>query len=66
MLIRRVLNCKAVSQFVAPFATDAKSITIGVPKETYPDEKRVSITPDTIERVMKKNGCSFIVESGAG
>lgn len=28
--------------------------------------ERVAITPDTIQRVSKKNGCTFLVESGAG
>jgi hypothetical protein len=48
------------------FGVDAKNITIGVPKEVYPNEKRVSITPDTIQRMVKKNGINFAVESGAG
>lgn len=66
MLIRKILKCKAASQLAAPFATDAKSLKIGVPKEVYPNERRVSITPDTIEKMVKKHGCSFVVESGAG
>ena len=66
MLIRRILNCKNAKTLAAPFATDAKNLKIGVPKEVFPNEKRVSITPETIERMVKKNGCSFVVESGAG
>ena len=35
MLIRKILNCKAATQIVAPFATDAKNLKIGVPKEVF-------------------------------
>lgn len=48
------------------FGVDAKKITIGVPKEVFENEKRVAISPDTIQRVVKKNGCQFLVETGAG
>ena len=41
------------------------SITIGVPKEIHPDEKRVAATPQTILR-LKKLGFEIAVESGAG
>lgn len=66
MLIRKILACKAIGKNAYPFAVDAKSLTIGVPKEVYEDEKRVSTTPETVERVIKKNGSTFLVESGAG
>lgn len=45
MLIRKILSCKAANKHAYSFAVDAKSITIGVPKEVYENEKRVSITP---------------------
>lgn len=66
MLIRKILSCKAVIQPFSSFSVDAKNITIGVPREVFEDEQRVSITPETIERVTKKNGSTFLVESGAG
>lgn len=66
MLIRKILACKAIGKNVYPFSVDAKSLTIGVPKEVFEDEKRVSTTPETVERVVKKNGITFLVESGAG
>lgn len=66
MLIRKILTCKATCQLVRSFGTDAKNLKIGVPKEVFPNEKRVSITPETIERMIKKNGVNFLVESGAG
>lgn len=39
--------------------------TIGVPKECYPLEKRVAITPRTLKR-FRKLGYTVIVETGAG
>jgi len=45
MLIRRVLTTAKRSQMIFNFATDAKSLKVGVPKEVFPNEKRVSITP---------------------
>ena len=38
---------------------------IGVPKETYPGEKRVATTPDAAQQIIKL-GFSVCVESGAG
>lgn len=36
---------------------------VGVPKETVPDEKRVSLVPDSISKLQ---GMSVVVETGAG
>lgn len=40
--------------------------TIGVPKESYPGEARVSQTPDTIKTLIAKRGFEVWVEKGAG
>lgn len=37
MLIRKILSCKVAPRIVFPFATDAKGLKIGVPKEVYPN-----------------------------
>lgn len=66
MIYRRLISSKLPLPNKYLFGVDAKKITIGVPKEVYENEKRVAITPDTIQRVSKKNGCTFLVESGAG
>lgn len=66
MIYRRLLNSKLSISNKFWFGVDANKITIGVPKEVFENEKRVSVTPDTIQRVTKKNGCTFLVESGAG
>ena len=41
------------------------SLLIGVPRETYPDEKRVATVPDVVEKLIKL-GFRVAVESGAG
>ena len=41
------------------------SLMIGVPRETYPGEKRVATVPDAVEKLIKL-GFSVSVESGAG
>lgn len=40
-------------------------LTIGVMKETFPGENRVSITPDSVEMLVKA-GFNVIVQAGAG
>jgi NAD/NADP transhydrogenase alpha subunit len=66
MIYRRFLNTRLTTSAKHFFGLDAKTITIGVPKEVYQNEKRVAVTPDTIQRIAKKNGCTFLVETGAG
>ncbi len=44
---------------------DPKSLTIGVPRETAPGERRVALVPDDV-RSLKKAGIAVLVESGAG
>ncbi|MGZ6989422.1 MAG: Re/Si-specific NAD(P)(+) transhydrogenase subunit alpha, partial [Thermoanaerobaculia bacterium] len=38
---------------------------IGVPKETFPGEKRVATVPEVVPKLVKL-GFSVIVQSGAG
>lgn len=48
MLLRKILSCKVRAPVHRHFGTDAKNLRIGVPKEVFPNEKRVSITPETV------------------
>ena len=41
------------------------SLTIGIPKEIFPNEKRVATVPDVVEKLIKL-GFSVVVETGAG
>ena len=44
---------------------DPQPQRIGVPRETFPGEKRVATVPDAVEKLIKL-GFSVAVESGAG
>ncbi len=44
---------------------ESKKISIGIPKETFPDERRVAIVPDTIPQFEKQN-LKVTLEAGAG
>ena len=41
-------------------------MTLGVPTETQPGERRVALTPDAAGRLIKKQGYAVRVERGAG
>ena len=38
---------------------------VGIPREITPGERRVSATPDTVQRLVKL-GFEVVVEAGAG
>jgi NAD(P) transhydrogenase len=43
-----------------------ENLTIGVPKESYPGERRVAITPQNVALLLKKGFSKILVEKGAG
>lgn len=45
--------------------SDQTTLTVGIPKEILPDERRVAATPETIKR-LQKLGFAVVVEAGAG
>ena len=45
--------------------SESKTIKVGVPTETFPDERRVAIPPEVIP-TLKKLPVQFVVERGAG
>lgn len=50
-----------------PFSAGPYSnLTIGVPKESYPGERRVAITPQNVKLLLKKGFSRILVERGAG
>jgi NAD(P) transhydrogenase subunit alpha len=51
--------------FVEMEGQTASTLTVGVPRETAPGERRVAMTPDTVKR-LTASGASVRVESGAG
>ena len=48
-----------------PKGTPYSKLTVGIPKETYPLERRVAATPESIQRLVKP-GFSVLVEMDAG
>ncbi|KAA8563697.1 hypothetical protein EYC84_011717 [Monilinia fructicola] len=46
--------------------TPYSNLTIGIARETYPNEKRVAITPQNAQLLMKKGFSRVLVERGAG
>ncbi len=49
----------------AAAAPAAKTLTVGIPREVYPSEKRVAATPATVQR-LRKLGLQVLVQAGAG
>jgi NAD(P) transhydrogenase len=50
-----------------PFSSGSYStITIGIPKESYPGERRVAITPQNVALLLKKGFSRVLIERGAG
>lgn len=41
-------------------------LTVGVPRESYPGERRVAITPQNVKLLLKKGFSRILVERGAG
>lgn len=48
-----------------PKGTPYNKLTIGIPRETYPLEKRVAATPESVSKLVKP-GFTVLIESGAG
>ncbi|RAL60899.1 hypothetical protein DID88_010224 [Monilinia fructigena] len=46
--------------------TPYSNLTIGIARETYPNEKRVAITPQNAQLLIKKGFSQVLVERGAG
>ena len=48
-----------------PKGTAYSALTVGIPKETFPLEKRVAASPESVQRLVKP-GFSVLIEDGAG
>ena len=44
---------------------EVKSLSVGVPRETYPGERRVALIPSSVA-TLKKAGVAVLLEAGAG
>ncbi|KAK1760133.1 PNTB-domain-containing protein [Echria macrotheca] len=54
------------STTVLPPTTPYAQLTVGVPRETYPNERRVALTPQNVALLLKKGFAKVLVERGAG
>ena len=54
------------SEAPKPPSTPYSSLTIGIPLETCPGERRVALTPQNAERLLKKGFSRVLIEHGAG
>ncbi|KAF8623464.1 hypothetical protein AX15_006248 [Amanita polypyramis BW_CC] len=59
-----ILNHAASSKEVA--GTPYSSLTVGIPRELFPNERRVAITPQNTSMLLKKGFSHVLVEEGAG
>lgn len=51
---------------VVPPTTPYAQLTVGAPRETFPNERRVALTPQNVALLLKKGFGKVIVERGAG
>jgi H+-translocating NAD(P) transhydrogenase len=56
----------AYSTKVVPPTKKYSELTIGVPRETYNNERRVALTPQNVVLLLKKGFSKVLVERGAG
>jgi NAD(P) transhydrogenase len=57
---------KNYSTVVIPPTTPYSEVTVGVPTEVYPGERRVALTPTNVALLLKKGYKKVIVQRGAG
>ncbi len=64
--INQITKIKITSPFRNFCSYDVSKMSIGVPKETYQNERRVSLTPEGVQKLLKTGFSKINVESGAG
>ena len=67
-LLRRLLvqRLRPTLALHGPTPRTRLPMTLGVPTETQPGERRVAMTPDAAGRLAKKSGYDVLVQRGAG
>ncbi|ERS98718.1 NAD(P) transhydrogenase [Sporothrix schenckii 1099-18] len=61
-----VQTTAAFSTKVLPPTTPYAKLTVGAPREIFPNERRVALTPQNVTLLLKKGYGRIIVERGAG
>ena len=59
-------NTSATSAPETVAATPYSALTVGVPREIAPNERRVAITPQNVTMLLKKGFSRVLIERGAG
>lgn len=59
-------STRVYSTAVVPPTTSFGELTVGVPREVYPGERRVALTPANVALLLKKGYKNILVERGAG
>lgn len=54
------------STTVLPKTIPYSKLTVGAPRETFPNERRVALTPQNVALLLKKGFAKVLVERGAG
>ncbi|KAK6954654.1 hypothetical protein Daesc_004621 [Daldinia eschscholtzii] len=62
----RVIPVTAYSTVVETPSTPYADLTVGVPRETFPNERRVAVSPQNVALLKKKGFRNVVVERGAG
>jgi H+-translocating NAD(P) transhydrogenase len=62
----RIIPTTAYSTVVEPPSTPYSELTVGVPRETFANERRVALTPQNVTLLKKKGFGQVLVERGAG
>ncbi|KAF4841041.1 NAD(P) transhydrogenase [Colletotrichum siamense] len=60
------LTTAPYSTVVEPPSVPYANLAVGVPKEIYPNERRVALTPQNVALLLKKGFSKVLVEHGAG
>ncbi|KAG2041592.1 PNTB-domain-containing protein [Suillus americanus] len=63
---RNANEAKAVSDAPKVSGIPYTSLTVGAPREIFPDERRVSLTPQNVTLLKKKGFANVLVEKHAG
>jgi NAD(P) transhydrogenase len=59
-------SIESATSIPKPPSVPYSSLTIGIPRETFPNERRVAITPQNVALLLKKGYSRVLVEYGAG
>ncbi|KAI1169011.1 NAD(P) transhydrogenase mitochondrial precursor [Nemania serpens] len=62
----RTISITSYSTVVEPSSVPYANLTVGVPRETFANERRVAISPQNVALLKKKGFGKVIVERGAG